>query len=108
MMKKMMAGIFAIAILAADIAVAAPPPPIARARRHARARVNTGVEKKYDKNSDGWLEPAEAKEMLRDKYTIVKTEGKAVVDTPLEADYDTNNDGVIDPKEAEAMADDIR
>ena len=71
--------------------------------RHARARVNTALEKKYDANSDGWLEPAEVKEMLKDRYTLIKTEGKAKVDTAIEEDYDTNEDGVIDAQEAEAM-----
>jgi len=69
---------------------------------------NTAARQRYDKNGDGWLEPAEVKEMLRDKYIVAKTNGKAIVDTEVEAQYDTNKDGVIDPDEAVAMADDIR
>ena len=109
-MKRIMAWIFAIAILVTAVTVEAVPPQRARVNRRwqTRARVNTKTEKKYDKNGNGWLEPAEVKEMLQDKYTIVKTEGKAIVDTPLEAEYDTNKDGVIDSDEAVAMADDIR
>jgi Ca2+-binding EF-hand superfamily protein len=49
--------------------------------RHARSRVNTPLEKKYDKNSNGWLEPDEVKGLLRDRYELVKTHGKATVDT---------------------------
>lgn len=68
-----------------------------------KAAVNTPVENKYDANNDGVINPAEAKEMLKDKYTLISTEGKAKVDSPLEAQYDTNNDGVIDKSEADAL-----
>ena len=76
--------------------------------RHARSRVNTALEKKYDANADGWLEPAEVKELLKDRYTLIKTKGKAKVDTAIEEEYDTNEDGVIDAKEAEAMREDTQ
>lgn len=76
--------------------------------RHARSRVNTALEKKYDANADGWLEPAEVKELLKDRYTLIKTTGKAKVDTAIEEDYDTNEDGVIDAQEAEAMEVDMK
>jgi Ca2+-binding EF-hand superfamily protein len=76
--------------------------------RHARSKVNTAVEKKYDKNGDGWLEPAEAKEMLKDKYTLIQTNGKVKVDTELEKEYDTNSDGVIDKLEAVGLKGDLQ
>jgi hypothetical protein len=76
--------------------------------KHARSRVNTALEQKYDKNGDGWLEPAEAKEMLKDRYTLIKTQGQAKVDSAVEEEYDTNNDGVIDASEAEAMKEDSK
>ena len=76
--------------------------------RHARSRVNTAVEKKYDANADGWLEPAEVKELLKDRHTLIKTKGKAKVDTAIEESYDTNEDGVIDAQEAEAMKEDAK
>jgi Ca2+-binding EF-hand superfamily protein len=76
--------------------------------KNSSTRVNTTVEKKYDKNGDDWLEPAEAQEMLKDKYTLIRTHGKAKVDTDLEAEYDTNGDGVIDANEAEAMKQDTQ
>jgi Ca2+-binding EF-hand superfamily protein len=76
--------------------------------RHARSRVNTALEKKYDANADGWLEPAEVKELLKDRYTLIKTKGKAKVDTELESTYDTNEDGIIDSNEAEALKEDTQ
>ncbi|MCM8781261.1 MAG: hypothetical protein NC908_05000 [Candidatus Omnitrophica bacterium] len=75
--------------------------------RQARSRVNTRLESKYDANKDGWLEPDEVKEMLRDRSTIVKTKGKAKVDSVIEQEYDANEDGVIDANEAETMKQDI-
>lgn len=74
--------------------------------RHAKARVNTALEKKYDANGDGWLEEAEVRQLLKDKYEIIKTNGKAKVDNPTEAEYDTNKDGIIDSSEAAALKED--
>jgi hypothetical protein len=68
-----------------------------------RNKVNTSVEKKYDANADGWLEPAETREMLKDKQALIETSGKAKVDSPIEAEYDANKDGVIDSVEAVAL-----
>jgi len=76
--------------------------------RHARSRVNTALEKKYDTNSDGWLEPTEVKEMLKDKYELIKTHARAKVDTEIEQNYDTNEDGVIDADEAKALKEDAQ
>jgi len=76
--------------------------------RHARSKVNTAIEQKYDTNGDGWLEPSEVKEMLKDKHELIKTHGKAKVDTATEAEYDTNKDGIIDTKEAELMFEDVK
>jgi Ca2+-binding EF-hand superfamily protein len=75
---------------------------------HSRAKVNTPIEKKYDANGDGWLQPDEVREMLKDKQAIIKTHGKAKVDTELEARYDANGDGIIDANEAKAMAGDLK
>ena len=75
--------------------------------RHARSRVNTALEQKYDLNSDGWLEPAEVKELLKDRYALINTDGKAKVDTAIEAEYDTNDDGIIDSEEAKALKEDL-
>lgn len=75
--------------------------------RHAKSKVNTAVEKKYDENGDGWLEPEETKKMLSDKHTLIKTEGRAKVDSEIEAEYDANGDGIIDGSEANALKEDI-
>ncbi len=63
--------------------------------RHARSRVNTASEAKYDVNNDGWLEPEEVKEFLKDRYVLIKTKGQAKVDSLIEEEYDTDNDGII-------------
>ena len=55
--------------------------------RHARSRVNTAVERKYDSNSDGWLEAAEVKEMLQAKHALIKSNGKAKVDTVMNESF---------------------
>lgn len=76
--------------------------------KHKRAKVNTPIEAKYDTNGNGWLEPDEVKEMLKDRYALIKTHGKAKVDTEIEKGYDTNDDGILDATEAEAMNEDIQ
>lgn len=81
---------------------------IRRSWKYADSRVNTALEKKYDKNNDGWLQPAEARELLKDKYRIITTHGKAIVDTDIEYEYDINADGVIDKDEAEAIKEDLQ
>jgi hypothetical protein len=75
--------------------------------RNAKSMVSSSLEKKYDANNDGWLEASEAKDMLKDKYLLVKTDGKAKVDNTLEAEYDSNKDGIIDYSEAQQMKQDI-
>ncbi|MEW6170629.1 MAG: hypothetical protein AB1472_03645 [Candidatus Omnitrophota bacterium] len=75
--------------------------------KYAPSRVNTLLEKRYDKNNNGWLEPSEAKELFKDKYEIITTNGKAVVNTEIEYEYDTNGDGIIDIKEAEFIKEDL-
>jgi hypothetical protein len=67
---------------------------------HRRWVVNTPFEKKYDKNGDGYLEWPEARELLKDKHTLILTDGQAKVDTDIELEFDANDDGVIDRAEA--------
>ena len=74
---------------------------------HARSRVNTALEAKYDTNNDGWLQPEETKEFLQDRQALIKTEGKAQVDSSIEEEYDTDGDGIIDAQEAEALKEDL-
>jgi hypothetical protein len=45
--------------------------------------------------------------MLKDKNTLISTQGKAKVDSALEAQYDTNKDGIIDRSEAGALQADL-
>ncbi|MFH1640542.1 MAG: hypothetical protein ABIA66_01125 [Candidatus Omnitrophota bacterium] len=76
--------------------------------RHARCKVNTELEKKYDSNSNGWLEPEEVRTMLRARHALIVSKGQAKVDSEAEAEYDTNNDGVIDLNEAETLKEDTQ
>ena len=62
--------------------------------------VNTDAERKYDANGNGSLEWPEAREYLKDRLTIINTDGKAIVNTDLEREFDDNGDGVIDRSEA--------
>jgi hypothetical protein len=45
--------------------------------------------------------------MLRDRYTLIQTNGKVKVDTPIEAEYDDDGDGVLDIEEAEDLKEDL-
>ena len=62
--------------------------------------VNTEAEKKYDANGDGYLEWPEARAFLKDRLTIINSDGKAIVNTDIEREFDDNGDGVIDAGEA--------
>ncbi len=75
--------------------------------RHSRSRVNTDQEKKYDLNSNGWLESNEAKKLLQDRHAAVKSTGKAKVETEIEADYDSDGNGIIDSNEAKDLKGDL-
>lgn len=72
-----------------------------------RFKVDTPLERKYDTDHDGWIEPDEKRKLLEDKYALVKTNGKAKVDTAIEAKYDTNSDGIIDIKEGQLLKQDL-
>jgi Ca2+-binding EF-hand superfamily protein len=83
---------------------------LTNARKHlwkSNHKVDTKVEKKYDTNGNGYLSPAEAKELLKDRVRLVRTHGRAKVSTPIEREFDANNDGIIDRQEAEAIKDAI-
>ena len=68
-----------------------------------RAVVNTPFEKAHDLNGDGIINWDEARALLKDFHTIVKTDGKARVNSPIEYEFDANKDGVIDGPEADAL-----
>jgi Ca2+-binding EF-hand superfamily protein len=68
-----------------------------------RAVVNTKLEKRFDKNGDGYLSWDEGKEMLKYRHQIAITKGRAVVNNDVEVEFDANNDGIIDKTEAPAL-----
>lgn len=74
---------------------------------HARSKVNTSIEKRYDADSDGWLDKEETRKMLQDRQRIIRTSGKAKVDSEIEKQYDTDNDGIISRSEAAALKEDL-
>jgi len=71
--------------------------------RHAHAKVNTALERKYDADENGYLGPAEARAMLRDRLRIIETHGKAIVNTDIERAYDADGDGILDRGEARRL-----
>ncbi|RKY36930.1 MAG: hypothetical protein DRP78_02440 [Candidatus Omnitrophota bacterium] len=75
--------------------------------RHARSKVNTRLEAKYDTNADGWLSPSEVKEFFKDRYSLIKSNGHAKVDSVIEEEYDFDHNGVIDSEEAKILKEDI-
>ncbi|MFH2136892.1 MAG: hypothetical protein ABII88_00100 [Candidatus Omnitrophota bacterium] len=76
--------------------------------RYTDSKVNTVLEKKYDTDGNGFLQPAEAQELLKAKYALIKTHGKAKVDTELEKQYDTDNDGILSLQESKELYEDIQ
>ena len=75
--------------------------------KYARSKVNTPYEARFDKNGDGWLDAAEAREFLKRRWTIIQTQGRVKADSAIEKAYDTNNDGRIDAEEAKQLKEDI-
>ncbi len=76
--------------------------------RHARSKVNNPLEKEYDENGDGWLQPEEVKKFLQARHELRMTKGNAKVDSELEEEYDTNNDGILDTDELKVLKDDLK
>jgi hypothetical protein len=78
--------------------------PAERVAYWKRARiVDTEIERKYDRNGDGFLEWPEVRELLKDRYALIVTQGQAKVDTDFELEFDADQDGVIDKTEAAAL-----
>lgn len=75
--------------------------------RHKKMKVNNKFEKKYDSDSNGWLNPSETKVMLKAKYSLIKSNGKAKVNTAAEEEYDVNEDGILDVSEAKKLKEDL-
>lgn len=70
-------------------------------------KATTPIEIKYDKNGNGWIEPIERREMLKDTIAQVKEKGTAKVESPIQAQYDKNKNGVIDVIEVKMIQPDI-
>lgn len=68
--------------------------------------VTTDIEKQYDINSNGWLEPDESRELLKDRYEYIKQHNWAGADFDLMQEYDATGDGTVDVLEAEAIRED--
>jgi Ca2+-binding EF-hand superfamily protein len=74
-----------------------------------RSPVTTELEQEFDLDSNGWLEPEEARKLLfRRIEVILKTNGKGAIKTGLEELYDTNGDGVIDLEEVKILREDLK
>jgi len=71
--------------------------------RYGDSKVDTDLEKKYDANADGLLQPAEVSQMLKDRAELIKTGGRALVDSAIEKEFDADGDGILDETEAKAM-----
>ena len=72
-----------------------------------KSKVNTKRERKYDANSDGYINRTEAKEMLKDRLRVINTHGRAQVNTDIEREFDSNGDGIIDRNEAQSIQDSL-
>lgn len=71
--------------------------------------VTTELEKEFDVNNNGWLEPEEARKLLfRRAESIRQSNGKAMAKTELEKLYDTNGDGIIDLEELKNLREDLK
>jgi len=72
-----------------------------------KTKANTPLEVKYDKNHNGWLGPQEVKDLLKDRYELIKTQRQVKVESSVEEAYDINKDGVLDAEEAKAIKEDL-
>jgi Ca2+-binding EF-hand superfamily protein len=71
--------------------------------------VTTELEQKFDLDSNGWLDPEEARKLLfRRVEVILQTNGKGAIKTGLEELYDTNGDGVVDLEELKILREDLK
>ena len=68
-----------------------------------RNKANTPLEVKYDANRDGYIDWVEAKLLLRNRLTIIDTDGQVIVSTDIERAFDTDNNGILDTNEAIAI-----
>jgi len=85
---------------------------VAQATKTAVKAVDTGAsypvknwtERRYDKNRDGYLQPEEAKALLKDRYKAVRNTRRPKVNTVVEAQFDYNDNGFLEKNEITAMS----
>jgi hypothetical protein len=70
--------------------------------------VKNQYEKEYDADSNGFLEPSESKQLLKDKYEMMRTTGETGVDTDILQQYDADSNGSIDAREQQEIDSDIQ
>lgn len=71
-------------------------------------QVKTAVEKVYDVNRDGKLQPAEVKIYLRSVIENVNAKGGLTVNSDILKEYDKNKDGLISRIEIEDLKRDVQ
>jgi hypothetical protein len=86
---------------------ATPLPAEGKQWQYTNYPVKTELDKKYDIDSSGFLEPNESRRALKDKYEMVQTTGETGVDMDLLREYDANGNGAIDAREAQEIRDDL-
>ena len=78
--------------------------------KYVRSPISTVLESEFDADSDGWLEPEEARKLLfrGSEELIFNAKGRGPINTGLEKLYDTNGDGVIDLRELKTLREDLK
>jgi len=77
--------------------------------KYVRSPISTELERGFDADDNGWLEPEEARKLLFRRVEFVfQTNGKGAIKTGLEEFYDTNGDGVIDLEELKLLREDLK
>ncbi len=82
-------------------------PAPAVAWKKSSTPVKNRLERGYDKNRDGSLQPAEAKRLLMDRYKRIRFQRNPKVSSSVEAGYDANKNRVLDRGEIEAIRKDL-
>lgn len=74
--------------------------------KYKNCPVKTPEETKYDIDRDGWLEPEESREALKQHYDDIKFGRGMGVDMDILREYDADGNGSIDPREAQYIKED--
>lgn len=65
--------------------------------------VRNAVDKAYDANGNGKLEPAEAKLLLKNRFSHIMNKSSVPVESAIDEKYDTNKNGMLEAGEIKAM-----